>query len=218
MSKKANYLSAAIAIACIIAYIRFDNQDAAQAPQIEEQSKPQLTEEVAKVAPVESDVLAREDIPEVALKEYDAYQQLFGLRESVQQFFDEADSLDEETKKQKQQALEEELNQLAEQKRLSQSEKLMLQLAFIKLNPDTESAKKQAEVLISEYQKIAEARHQAFVNNPSENFKNYKLKEKTIVAEIMQMETFPDGLTRDQYLAKRLAEARADAYQVKVGD
>lgn len=40
----------------------------------------------------------------------------------------------------------------------------------------------------------------------------YKEREARILREVLAMESYPDGLSRDAYLARRLAEARAEIY------
>jgi len=225
MSKKSSYIAAILAILCVGAYIHFDNQESnfestatASNELIEKVSDEPMLTSSEKLSADHQRNLNNDPLNEQAERKYLEYQQLFELREELQSFFDDAKNGMPENIEESRVEFENKLNELSNLNRLSQSERLMLQLAFIKLNPDLEAAKRESQKLIEDYKKISDARQKSFEENPSAKFKKYKSREKEIVSEILKMETFPDGLTRDQYLAKRLAEARADAYQKNISE
>ncbi len=144
--------------------------------------------------------------------QYLKYQSLFNVRQEFRDFFESAHELDDNTKKEKIEKLEEKLVLLETEKKASRVEALLLHLALLKFDPDSENAKRRGKALVAEYQRLADARNKAFIENPEPKFVNYKQKEKQVLSEVLAMETYPDGLTRDQYLARRLAEVRTQVY------
>ncbi|WP_196140297.1 hypothetical protein [Aliikangiella sp. G2MR2-5] len=153
-----------------------------------------------------------EGVKDERLAKYKEYQSIFETRSKLRTLVNEAEGMDDATREAKLEEVEKELNYLKKQDKISYSEMLMLKLALLKLNPDQDKAKMIGEELVAEYKKVADERNQAFINNPNPQFKDYKSMEKSIVSEVMKMETFPDGLSREEYLARRLAEARKKAY------
>lgn len=70
-----------------------------------------------------------------------------------------------------------------------------------------------AEELLDEYRQRAQRSTEAY--NPYEDvpgFAEYKALERKIVAEVRELDRFPDGMSREEYLRKRLQEAREQAY------
>lgn len=151
--------------------------------------------------------------PEPLPEEYQDYISQFETGDKLRHLVKDAANLSDQEKALKMQQVQQEIDKLKQAEKLSQVEYLMLQLALLKLSPDSEKAKQQSVQLIEQYRQIAAERQQEFINNPDPQFKDYKLREKAIVAEIMSMQVFPDGLTKEEYLARRLAEAREAAYQ-----
>lgn len=45
-----------------------------------------------------------------------------------------------------------------------------------------------------------------------DRFRDYKQRESEIVSEILELESYPRGLTREEYLRERLEEARREIY------
>ncbi|TQV87203.1 hypothetical protein [Aliikangiella coralliicola] len=144
---------------------------------------------------------------------YQDYQSLFHTRDRFRQFFEDAEQLDDVTKQNQFAELNQEVELLEKQKKISNAESLMMKLALLKHAPDSAQAKEIGQVLIDEYKAIAAERERKFRDNPSPQFKTYKQKEKEIVKEVMEMDVYPDGLTREQYLAQRLAELRKQVYR-----
>jgi hypothetical protein len=146
------------------------------------------------------------------IEAYTEYQALFNVQQELKQLISQAPQLDDTTQAARILALQKELAKLKQAGKVSQPEALFLQLALLKITPDSEHAKAQAKKLIANYQQVANERHQAFVNNPSSDQIEYKQQERLIVQEVLAMNSFPNGLSRDEYLAKRLNNARLKAY------
>ncbi len=158
-----------------------------------------------------------EPIDDSLLLEYQNYQSLFKSRERFREFFENVDQLDDVTKQQELAELNEEVDSLNQQQRISDAESLMMKLALLKLYPDSEQAKQISLALVQKYRAISDARLQFYIDNPDPQFKDYKQRESEVVREVMDMSVYPDGLTRDQYLAKRLAEIRKQVYKSDEG-
>ncbi|WP_105101945.1 hypothetical protein [Microbulbifer pacificus] len=70
-----------------------------------------------------------------------------------------------------------------------------------------------AESLLDEYRQRTQ--HSVDAYDPYQDvpgFAEYKALERKIVAEVRALDRFPDGMSRDEYLRKRLQEAREQAY------
>ncbi|MCW8876149.1 MAG: hypothetical protein OQJ89_02915 [Kangiellaceae bacterium] len=213
MTKKSSYAAAGIAAVLIYSYVQFDNNDQLTShlsvPADHGAYQPAVTVDGEEdQAPTDSEMLPADRVAEQYLK----YQALFNTRSEFRSFFSNAEFMDDKTKIETIGKLELELEKLNRQEKVSHAESLMLQLALLKFDPDRESAKAKGKTLIEQYEKMAEARNQEFINNPTPEFKSYKDKEKQVVTEVLSMEAYPDGLTRDEYLAKRLAEVRSEVY------
>ena len=134
------------------------------------------------------------------------------FQEDVRDFFQQADSLTA-TERQNQMAdIQDRLEHYERDGKVSGPEGLMVRIAMIKLNTqDPEAQKEAVSALVSQYQAESKARHQAWLNQPKPEFEAYKKQEKQIVAEVMAMETIPNGLDRNEYLRQRLLQARIAA-------
>lgn len=98
--------------------------------------------------------------------------------------------------------------------RIMAYEALALKLAWLERNSASKAEfDAEAQSLIEEYR-------QRSLNSVKEydpykdvpGFAEYKEAEKQIVREVEQMNTFPDGMSRQEYLRRRLQEAREKAY------
>lgn len=93
-------------------------------------------------------------------------------------------------------------------------EGLALKLAWLERNTDSklEFDTAAGKVLENYRRKAARsaAEYDPYVGEPG--FARYKEAEKRIVEEVQQMTSFPDGLSKQEYLRKRLQKAREEAY------
>jgi hypothetical protein len=60
------------------------------------------------------------------------------------------------------------------------------------------------------YQQLGERKQAQWEARPNPELELYKAREREIVNEVMAMTTIPDGLTRDEYLRRRLQSAREE--------
>lgn len=93
-------------------------------------------------------------------------------------------------------------------------EGLALKLAWLERNTDSKLEFDTAAEKVLEKYRIKAARSAAeydpYVDEPG--FARYKEAEKRIVEEVQQMTSFPGGLSKQEYLRKRLLKAREEAY------
>ncbi|MGL6291481.1 MAG: hypothetical protein ACRC2H_12385 [Silanimonas sp.] len=99
--------------------------------------------------------------------------------------------------------------------RMSADEARMLRLALIERGTDDAAERRRrAEALAEAYRLEAERRQRAFeqqqANDP--RFRDYKTREAQVVAEVMRLREIPGGLSRDEYLRRRLQAERERAY------
>ncbi|MDX1475668.1 MAG: hypothetical protein R3309_15960 [Reinekea sp.] len=144
-----------------------------------------------------------------ALQAYDEYERVFQISDAIHEFMNHRDELTETEREVRRFELQRQLNQLEATNKISSTESLALQLAFV---GDDEAGKAKALALLEAYERERQARLDAYKANPDPKFQDYKTREADIVQEVMAMEFYPDGLSQQEYLAKRLAEARQQAY------
>lgn len=93
-------------------------------------------------------------------------------------------------------------------------EAMALKLAWLERNSaDKAEFDMAARELVEGYRQRAEQSAREY--DPYQDvpgFAEYKEAEARIVREVQQMDSFPDGMSRQQYLRKRLQEAREEAY------
>jgi hypothetical protein len=98
---------------------------------------------------------------------------------------------------------------------LSAGETVLLRAAMIEAVPGTEEEKKARLAALAErYRADAARREAAFAaqQQADPRMRQYKAREKQVVAEVMAMKAIPDDLTRDQYLRQRLQLERERAF------
>ncbi|MEW5248960.1 hypothetical protein [Microbulbifer discodermiae] len=93
-------------------------------------------------------------------------------------------------------------------------EALALKLAWLERNSADKAAFEQAAAELVEAYREKSQRHTAEYDPYKEvpGFAEYKQREVEIVKEVQQMTSFPDGMSRQEYLRQRLQEARKKAY------
>lgn len=177
-----------------------------------DKASPQKT--IAEENTIEESTTLSADEPDNLSPKYLAYISQLEAGDDIRRLVKDAANLNDEDKQIKVDEINKQISELEKAEKISKVEHLMLQLALVKLSAENEEqAKQKSQHLITQFQQLSAERTQAYINNPSPKFKDYKSREKTIVAEVMAMEVFPDGLTREEYLAQRLAEARQASYQ-----
>lgn len=142
-----------------------------------------------------------------------AQEQRLAFHQAYRSFASRAAELSPEQRATQAQALREQIESYEQRSELAMSESLLLQLGLIKLTTENEQAQKdQAAALVARYQALS-AEREAKAAQPSAEFQRYKSDEKRIVEEVLRMDSFPEGLSRDEYLRQRLQQAREQHYQ-----
>lgn len=105
------------------------------------------------------------------------------------------------------------INRIESDGRMLAYEALALKLEWLERNSvDKAEFDAAAGDLVVEYQRRAEeSQHHYDPYRDVPGFADYKAAERRIVAEVQQMSVFPDGMSRQEYLRKRLQEARQQA-------
>ena len=139
--------------------------------------------------------------------------QRLAFHQAYRDFVSGAAELSPAQRERQAQALREQIETYEQRSELAMSESLLLQLGLIQLTTGDEQAQKdQASALVARYKAIS-AEREAKTAHPSAEFRRYKADEKRIVEEVLSMDSYPDGLSRDEYLRQRLQQAREQHYQ-----
>ncbi|GAA5525088.1 hypothetical protein Maes01_01648 [Microbulbifer aestuariivivens] len=93
-------------------------------------------------------------------------------------------------------------------------EGLAIKLAWLERNSGSKAEyDERAAAIIAEYRQRAHRQLQAYdPYREVPGFARYKEMEVEILREVQQMASFPDGLSRQEYLRQRLQTAREEAY------
>ena len=133
------------------------------------------------------------------------------FREEARDFLRDAASLPAAERSRRADALEAQIAQRERSRELSAGEAMMLRAAMVQelSGSDAERARELA-ALAERYREDAERREAAWVaqQEADPRMRQYKAREKLVVAEVMAMPAIPGGLTRDQYLRQRLQQER----------
>ncbi len=102
------------------------------------------------------------------------------------------------------------------QRIISKPEAVFLKLALKKQIMSESAFKTYAATTINEYKAVVAKAEANYKNRKDPLFEAYKERESKIVKEVLGMESFPDGLSRSQYLRRRLDEVRDSIYSQPV--
>jgi hypothetical protein len=131
------------------------------------------------------------------------------FNERARAFFANAAQMGAEDRAREAQQLEQELTRLEQAGGLSAGETLLIRAGLIRETvPAGAQQDAQLQALQQRYRAETQLRVAAALAHPDPQFGSYKVRESEIVNEVMAMETIPDGLTRDEYLRRRLQSAR----------
>lgn len=127
------------------------------------------------------------------------------FNEQAREFFAQAPALSRAEARQRAKVLSQELSRIEQAGGLSAGETFLLRAGLIRATePDEQRQAAQLRALKERYE--AESRRQDPQADPM--FELYKVREREIVAEVMSLQTIPDGLSREEYLRRRLQTAR----------
>lgn len=144
-----------------------------------------------------------------------AYQDRLAFERQTRSFLHDAPNLDDKTRIKRAQALSREIDRREQARELSASEAVMMRIGLIHAAVQDEGQRiSQSQEVIDRYRKQASERQAAFAAKQKEDarFQAYKAAESRIVSEVLAMQSYPGGLSRDDYLRLRLQEARETIY------
>lgn len=153
--------------------------------------------------------------PPASPPEARAYQDRLAFERSVRAFLREAPQLDDDARTRRAMALTAEIERREQSRELSADEAVMLRIGLIHAAVTDEAERiRQAQNVAERYRKRKEARQaaQAAQQQRDERFRQYKAAEARIVAETLAMSSYPDDMSRDDYLRMRLQQARDSIY------
>lgn len=173
-------------------------------------SKPPVSAIEPSVSSLEA--LDLESIEQARIRDY--YDQL-NASDQIKQQFAELEHLAVDAQESLAEELLSDIDSKENGQHISHSEAIFLKLALMKKILPQDRYVSYAEQLIEDHNALVKANEEAYKNRSDPQFTHYKQQEAQIAREVLQMQEFPDGLTREQYLRKRLDEVRRDVYSVK---
>lgn len=171
-----------------------------------------LPEQHAATATEEAEILSEEQMALLDDPRVIRFSRDLEFQSRVRAFFEQADSLSDETRAQRAAAIEDQLESYRAEGKVSGPEALLLRLALARtLETDPQQQEAASRAVIREYRREAEQRMAQWHSRHQPEFAQYKQREQTIVEEVMAMDTIPGGMERNEYLRQRLQRAREEA-------
>jgi hypothetical protein len=131
------------------------------------------------------------------------------FNEQARAFFANAARMTAEARSHEARALEQELARLEQAGGLSAGETLLIRAGLIRETvPAGARQDIELQALRERYRADTQRRVATAQARPDPQFGSYKARESEIVNEVMAMEAIPDGLSRNEYLRRRLQTAR----------
>lgn len=131
------------------------------------------------------------------------------FNERAREFFAQAPALSPEEARRRAAELSEELSRIEQAGGLSAGETFLLRAGLIRSTvADEQEQLAQIRALKERYQAQTRQQNAQASAQADPMFQLYKVRESQIVAEIMSLQAIPDGLSRDEYLRRRLQAER----------
>jgi hypothetical protein len=131
------------------------------------------------------------------------------FNEQAREFFAQAPSLPADEARRRAEVLSNELSRIEQAGGMSAGETFLLRAGLIRATePDEQRQAEQLRALKERYEADTRQRSARAGTQSDPMFQLYKVRESEIVAEVMALETIPEGLTREEYLRRRLQQAR----------
>ncbi len=131
------------------------------------------------------------------------------FNEQAREFFARAPALPPDEARHRADALSQELARIERAGGMSAGETFLVRAGLIRATePDEQRQFAQIKALKERYE--AESRNRSTLAGAHSDpmFELYKVRENEIVAEVMSLQSIPDGLSREEYLRRRLQAAR----------
>jgi hypothetical protein len=144
-----------------------------------------------------------------------SYKEYLAFRRDIIDFLKKKDTLAAAERERRGKDLMRQVDQREQLRHVNAGEAYTLKLSLIEaIEPDPQKRIEGVAELSLRYKTEAERKQAEFVaqQNRDPRFRAYKAREAQIVAEVQAMQSFPSGMSRDEYLRQRLLEARAAIY------
>lgn len=129
------------------------------------------------------------------------------FNEQAREFFAQAPALPPDEARRRAETISKELTRIERAGGMSAGEIFLIRAGLIRATePDEQQQAAQLRALKERYE--ADSRQRSAQPQSDPMFELYKVRESEIVAEVMAMQTIPDGLSREEYLRRRLQTAR----------
>ncbi|MBM0106916.1 hypothetical protein JM946_19445 [Steroidobacter sp. S1-65] len=131
------------------------------------------------------------------------------FNERAREFFAQAPTLSPDEARQRADDLSQELSRIEQAGGLSAGETFLIRAGLIRATvADEQQQLAQIRALKERYEADARQRNALASGHSDPMFDLYKVREGQIVAEVMSLATIPGGLTREEYLRRRLQTER----------
>jgi hypothetical protein len=131
------------------------------------------------------------------------------FNEQAREFFAQAPALSPEEARARAEVLSQELSRIEQAGGMSAGETLLLRIGLIRaVESDEQQQAAQIRALKERYGIDSRQRTAQSAAQADPMFQLYKARESEIVTEVMSLQTIPDGLSREEYLRRRLQAAR----------
>lgn len=146
-----------------------------------------------------------------ATPEARADQNRLAFERQARAFLRDAPGLDDATRMARARALSQDIDRREQNRELSADEAMVMRVGLIQVAiNDPRQRVTQIQEVIDRHSKQKAARQRALLAQQRRDaqLKEYKVQEARIVSEVLAMESYPGGLSRDAYLRQRLQAAR----------
>ena len=131
------------------------------------------------------------------------------FNEEAREFFAQAPALPPDEARQRAELLSQQLARIEQAGGMSAGEIFLMRAGLIRATePDEQRQAAQIKALKERYEADSRQRSARATAQPDPMFQLYKVRESEIVAEVMSLQTIPEGLSREEYLRRRLQAAR----------
>lgn len=131
------------------------------------------------------------------------------FNEQTREFFAQAPALSPEEARRRADQISQELSRIEQAGGLSAGETFLIRAGLIRATErDERQQAAQINALKERYQTESRQRMARSSAQSDPMFELYKVRENQIVAEVLSLQTIPDGLSRDEYLRRRLQAER----------
>jgi hypothetical protein len=212
VNRRAGYslIVAGIAVAGAAVWFVRDGDETSHQPQATAHVAPAQAE--APRQPVEPALPASErpptQPPNVDPRVQD-FEQRQRFQQQVREFFARAPALPPDERTARGQEIAALITRYEAAGEVAAAEALTLRMALVRETVADPAEQVEAIAALQDHYRQQGVRKQAeWEARANPEFELYKAREREIVAEVMSLTTIPDGLTRDEYLRRRLQQAR----------